>query len=392
MRVLFAAIAALSICAQEQDAKARMKAVVALIETGGPQSLEALTPYLADPDAGVQRTAVDGLVNFYLPGYYKLGWRGRFQKATGAVTDRFTGGDDPVVPSYVTVRPEIVSGIAKVAADTASMETKAAACRALGVLRAGAASETLLGALATKNTAVLYEVMTAFEKIRNPAVAPKLFYLLRDPDEKVQIAAIQTVSLLGNKDAIEPLREAWTRTKNDRVRRALMEAFALLPEESNRALFDQHVMSNDDMLRAGAAEGLGRLKAKDDLARLKTLFEGERKIRPRLSLSYAVVNLGHTEISELSPLQYLINTLNHKAWRGVALGFLKELTRDASVRFAVHSAALQATRDEKLGIAEILGHAGAKDSIEVLEALSKDKDTEVSAEALRALRVLRAQI
>jgi HEAT repeat protein len=272
------------------------------------------------------------------------------------------------------------------------MEGRMAAARALGVLRGRAASDQLLAALGTKNTGVLYEVLTAFEKIRNPDVAPRLFFMLRDPDEKVQLAAIQTVSLLGNKEANAPLREAWERTKSDKVRRALLEAMAMLPDEANRPMFEKYLLDQDEGLRAGAAEGLGRLGKAEDKARIETLWEGERKIRPRLSLAFAMVGLGQREISELSPLQYLINTLNHKAWQGVAQGFLKDLASDAVVQYSLHNALLQANRAEKLMLAEILGERGGKDSVEPLETLAKDSDAEVATESLRALRLLRMRL
>lgn len=391
MRVFAAALAVCLLSGQEPDPKQRRKATGQIVEAGGPKSLEPLLAALADSDGEVRQIAINGLVNFYLPGYYQSGWKGRWQRATSGISERFTGADEPVVPIYVVAQPEITAAIARTVRDSDSMDVKATGCRALGVLRAGSEMETLIGALATKNTPVLYEVLTALEKIRQPAAAPRIFYMLRDPDEKVQIAAIQTVSVLGNRDANAPLREAWSRTKSVRVRRTLLEAMAMLPDEGNRELFDKLLTDRDDLLRAGAAEGLGRLGAKPDLARLKPLWEEETKIRPRLSFAFAVVQLGMTETSELSPLQYLINTLNHRAWKGVAEAFLKDLVVDAGVRFAIHSAALQANREEKIAIAAILGHHGAKDSIEPLETLAKDKDTEVSAEALRALRLIRAR-
>ncbi len=376
----------------DADVNVRRAAVESLVAIGGQLTLEPLTNSLADGDGEVQVTAANGLVNFYLPGYYQSGWKAKLNRGTGGLLDRVKGTDDPVAPSYVVARPEIIAALGKVTAESSSMDGRAAAARALGVLRGRAASEQLLAALATKNTGVLYEVLTAFEKIRNAEVAPRLFYMLRDPDEKVQLAAIQTVSLLGNKEANGPLREAWERTKSDKVRRALLEAMAMLPDEGNRPLFEKYLLDSDEMMRAGAAEGLGRLGKKEDLARLETLWEGERKIRPRLSLGFALVALGKYEVSELSPLQYLINTLNHKAWKGVALGFLKDLAPEAMVRFAMHSALLQANREEKLGLAEILGERGGKDSVEPLENLSKDPDAEVASESLRALRVLRLRV
>jgi HEAT repeat protein len=260
------------------------------------------------------------------------------------------------------------------------------------VLRARSASEQLLAALLTKNPAVLYEVLTAFEKIRNPEIAPRLFFMLRDPDEKVQLAAIHTVSVLGNKEANAPLREAWERTKSDKVRRALLEAMAMLPDEANRARFEQYLTDSDEGMRAGAAEGIGRLGKTEDRARIEGLWQEERKMRPRLSLAFATVALGQREISEFSPLQYLINTLNQKAWRAVAQGFLKDLAPEAVVRYSLHNALLQATREEKLALAEILGERGGKDSVEPLETLAKDPDSGVSAEATKALRTLRMRL
>ena len=65
---------------------------------------------------------------------------------------------------------------------------------------------------------------------------------------------------------------------------------------------------------------------------------------------------------------------------------------EAMVRFAIHSALLQANREEKLGLTEILGERGGKDSVEPLENLSKDADAEVASASLRALRVLRLRV
>jgi HEAT repeat protein len=377
---------------KDEDVGVRRAAVESLVAIGGQLTLEPLTLSLGDGDGEVQIMAVNGLVNFYLPGYFQSGWKGRLKRGADSVMERFRGADEPVTPAYVTARPEIVAALGTVTAQAASMEARAAAARALGVLRSGEASEQLLAALQTKNTGVLYEVLTAFEKIRKPEVAPRLFYMLRDPDEKVQLAAIQTVSILGNKDANGPLRVAWERTRSDKVRRALLEAMAMLPDEANRPVFEKYLLDSDEMMRAGAAEGLGRLAKVEDLPRMETLWEGERKIRPRLSLAFALVAMGKREVSELSPLQYLINTLNHRAWRGVAQGFLKDLAGDTVVRFALHNAVLRANRDEKLALAGILGERGGKDSVELLEGLSQDTDAEVATESLRALRTLRLRL
>jgi hypothetical protein len=50
-----------------------------------------------------------------------------------------------------------------------------------------------------------------------------------------------------------------------------------------------------------------------------------------------------------------------------------------------------ATRDEKTGLAEVLGASGGEDSVAPLQALSEDTDSEVSQAGLRAVKNLRAR-
>jgi hypothetical protein len=51
-----------------------------------------------------------------------------------------------------------------------------------------------------------------------------------------------------------------------------------------------------------------------------------------------------------------------------------------------------ATKDEKLGLAQILAQSGDRDSIPALERLSKDSDQEVAQEGLRGLKNLRSRL
>jgi len=114
----------------DSDVGVRRAAVESLVAIGGEKSLEPLTFSLADGDGEVQRMAAIGLVNFYLPGYYQTGWRGRLKRGTDSVLERFLGADEPVAPEYVTARPEIVAALGKVTAESPSMEARAASARA----------------------------------------------------------------------------------------------------------------------------------------------------------------------------------------------------------------------------------------------------------------------
>ena len=49
---------------------------------------------------------------------------------------------------------------------------------------------------------------------------------------------------------------------------------------------------------------------------------------PRLADAFALVSLGNLDTGEFSPLRYLVNTLNVRSYRGVAIAYLTELARD----------------------------------------------------------------
>ena len=68
-------------------------------------------------------------------------------------------------------------------------------------------------AMKSKDSAILYESVIAMQKIGDPSAAPRIRYLLRDLDEKVQIAALETTGILMNKEAVPDLIEALNRAR-----------------------------------------------------------------------------------------------------------------------------------------------------------------------------------
>ncbi|MEZ5355395.1 MAG: HEAT repeat domain-containing protein [Bryobacteraceae bacterium] len=260
------------------------------------------------------------------------------------------------------------------------------------MLRARAATPELVDALRSKDTQLMYESLVALQKIRDPETAPGIGFLLLDPNEKVQLTAIETTGLLRNKDALPNLREVLQRSKKENIRAAALTAVSMLPDESNRYLFDQYIGDREDDIRASAAEGYARLKQPSDSEKLRLLFASEKKMKPRLALAFALVNLGGHGISEFSPLQYLINTLNSASWQGVAAAYLRELCYDKPVREALYGVINQRTKDEKIHLAEILARSGDEATVPVIENLTRDADVEVGRVAARELRVLRGRL
>lgn len=367
----------------------RLEAVKALVEIGTQHSLAPLIEATRDVDPEIQIRATDGLVNFYLPGYVQTGLTASIRRAGSRITAMFTDNNDAIVPAFVEVRPDVIEALGKLARGGMTMEARANAARAVGILRGKAAIPDLIEALHSKDDQVIYESLIALQKIRDPDAAPRIAFLLRDFKEKVQIAAIETTGLLQNKEALPDLRNVLERSRSKRVQRAALTAIAMLPDESSRRTYTTYFTDRDDGLRAAAAEGFARLGNTEDIPMIEKAFNEERKMNPRLSMAFALVALGKAEISEFSPLRYLVNTLNSRSWRGIANPFLVELARKDEIRKTLHTVVPEATKDEKIGLAQVLAKSGDQESLAVLDKLTVDADAEVAQEALRATRTLK---
>jgi HEAT repeat protein len=369
----------------------RVEAVKQLTEIGTQDSLDPLIQGTRDNDPEVQIRATEGIVNFYLPGYVQTGIGASVRRVGTSIKARFTDTNDQVIDPYVIVRPDAVRALGALASGGSSMASRASAARALGVLRGRAAVSDLVEAAHSKDSDLIYESLIALQKIRDEAAGPRVTFLLRDLDSRVQVAAIETAGLLRTREALPDLAGVLKRARDAKVRRAALTSIAMLPDESSRPLYQQYLRDKDDKLRGAAAEGLGRLKNPADLPALEQAWRDENKTSARLSLAFAQVMLGKTELSEFSPLQLLINTLNSSAYKGEAFPLLVELARDAKVRQALYRPMQTGTNDEKIGLAGVLARSGDQSSIAELEKLVKDPNPDVAREALRAQRTLQAR-
>jgi len=372
----------------------RVEAVKAIAYIGTQRSLDPLLKALNDNDPEIQIRATDGLVNFYLPGYARTGLGASFRRIGASIKSKFTDTNDQVIDAFIQVRPEVVRGLGRVARGGATMDARANAARAIGILRGREAIPDLAEALRSKDSQVIYESLIAFQKIRDPSAGPRVAFLLRDLDEKVQIAAIETTGLLANRGAINDLRDILDRSKKMGVKRAALTALAQMPDPQLHGIYTARLADKDEGMREAAAEGLARLKNPDDGLKVESAFSSEKKTGPRLSLAFALVSLGKRDMGALAPLRYLVDNLNSAAYRGVSRAYLTEIARDPESRKVLYPVFTESTstKEEKTGLAQVLSVSGGQDSIAPLEALSRDSTPEVSEEATRALRNLRARL
>jgi HEAT repeat protein len=374
------------------DTEIRLEAVKQIVEIGTQHSLDALIAATRDNDPEIQIRATDGLVNFYLPGYVKRGLSASLQRVGTSLKGHFTDTNDQVIDAYIKVRPDVIDALSKLVRGASRMDARANAARALGILRGRGAVPELIDALRSKDTDLIYESLNALQKIHDESAATRIGFLLRDPDPKVQVTAIETVGLLQNKASLPDLIDVLNRSKDKKVQRAALTSIAMLPAESSRELYARYMRDKDDRLRAAAAEGYARLGNPADLPMLQRAWDEEKKTEPRLSVAFAMVMLGRTELSEFGPLQYLVNTLNSTAFKGEAFPFLVEAARNPAVRLALYKPLLNGTKDEKIQLAGVMARSGDRATIAELQKLSNDNDPEVAREGLRAMRDLQARL
>jgi HEAT repeat protein len=379
---------------QDPDVEVRREAVKAIVQIGTVRSLDPLVAACRDNDPEVQIRAVDGLVNFYLPGYVERGISATLRRAGNLILGRWSeGANEDVIDPDTPVRKEIIEALARLVEGGSSMDSRANAARALGILRGRDGLPALVNALRSKDSRLMFEALIAIQKIRDRSVADRVAFLVRDLDERVQLAAIETAGILGSREAVPLLHRVLDAPRSRKVRRAAVLALAQIADEDSRNLFLSLIGDSDESIRAAAAEGLGRLRKPQDAAVLEKAWSSENKIIARLAIAFARVKLGNRETGSFSPLGYLVNNLNQRAWRGIALPYLSELALDKDVRSSLYvMLGPGATRDEKTGIAQALANSGGEDSIAPLEKLAKDEDPAVAREALRALRILRGRL
>jgi HEAT repeat protein len=370
----------------------RLEVVKQLTDLGGKDSLDPLITASRDADPEMQMRSIDGLVNFYLPGYVRQGPASSIVRAGAAVKAKFSDTNDQVIDAYVNVRPEVIAAIGKLASGGNGMDVRASACRAIGILRGTAAVPDVLDALRSKDNTVMYEALVAIRKIRDPGAGPRIVYLLRDLDDRVQSAAIEDAGLLRAKDGLPALRSIVANPRGSKAERSALSAIAMMPEAQDRPLLQRYLTSKDDRLRAAAVEGLARVGDPGDRVAMEKIWKDDDKMSPRLASAFALTIGGNLDLSENAPFRYLLNTLNSAAWRDTATAYLIEAARKPEVLAALHAPMQSGTRDEKIELAHIVAASGDASCVPWLDALSRDSDSTVAQEGLKSLRSLRARL
>jgi HEAT repeat protein len=387
------ALQALTPSLTDPDRDVRLEAVKAIVRIGGEASLDPLTKATHDSDPEVRIRATDGIVNQYVPGYVTSnGLSGIFTKGTRQVKSFFSSRNDQVVDPDVKIRPEVAQALAQEIGDGPNMEPRTNAALAVGILRVREAVPALVQGLGTINSDMIFECLIALQKIQDPSAGPGVNPRVRDLDERVQLAALETVGILRSKDAASDLHYVLVNGRNVKVRRAALEALAMLGLPGDRETFQRYAGNKDPDLRSAALEGLGRIREPEDGRLLQAAYDENNAGWPvHAAAAFGLVSEGKVDMGEFNPLPYLIECLNSKNRASTANAYLVELAKRKDVRDALVKALPDGSKDQKTGLCSVLALSESDDAIEGLTALSKDIDPDVAFAASRALRILHAR-
>ncbi len=384
------AIPALAQYMSDPNGDIRVEAVKAIVKIGTESSLGPLVQATHDNDSEIQIRATDGIINFYLPGYVaKSGLSGSATRGVREVKSFFSSRNDQVIGLGTTVRPDVSQALSDEIHGGASLDARANAARAAGILHAQPAVPALLDALRSKDSQLIFESLVALQKIRDPSAGPGVSFLAHDLDDRVQATALETIGVLHSLTSAPDVRSALSNARNVKIRRAALEALAMLAIPGDRPTLQQYLNDKDADLRAAAIEGLGRIREPEDTPMLQEAYdEKDADWRVHLAAAFALVSEGKVEMSEFGPLQYLFENLDVKNHANIATAYLTELARRDDVRKALFPLVREATRDQKLALCSIFAASQSDDVIPVLNTLSRDIDPAVALAATKSLRIV----
>jgi HEAT repeat protein len=387
------AIPALTPSLSDPDSQVRIEAVKAIVKIGGEASLEPLVKATHDSDPEVRIRATDGIVNQYLPGYVlNNSLSGIFIKGTRQVKSFFSTRNDQVVDPDVKIRPDVAQALTQEIGDGPNMDPRTNAALASGILRCKEAVPALEQALSTINSDLIFESLIALQKIQDPSAGPSVNPRARDLDERVQLAAIETIGILRSKDAAPDLHYVLVNGRNAKVRRAALEALAMLGLPADRETFQRYAGNKDIDMRSAALEGLGRVREPADGPLLQAAYdESNAGWQVHAAAAFGLVSEGKVDMGEFNPLPYLIECLNSKNRASTANAYLVELAKRKDVRDALLQALPNGSKDQKIGLCSVLALSESEEPVAGLTSLSKDIDPDVAFAASRAVRILQAR-
>src|SRR5262245_8988778 len=345
------------------SAQVRRKALRALREHGGPETLPSYARLVGDTELDIREGAILGVIVTYV--------HPPMQRSVGNAAAAFEAArlhDQPW-----TVPPELSTALVKALADNAPSIRRDSAY-AVGIVLAppvtNAVAFELVASLSDPEPSVRVAAARAIGRLQVPDAAVALVGRVNDEDLDVRLASMRALGELRSEQAVAALTDQFRYYVRGIAGRSAISALAAIAHRSTLALFEEESVSKNPAHRQAAYEGLARLRiTAAAVPRIEAAMTSEKDARVRLAMAFALAAAGGNGVSRL------LDALNDRDRSDDALAYLVELgTPHVDAVAARLSEPAPLVRGQ---VATALGFIGGPKAVEALQRASGESDPDV---------------
>ena len=347
---------------ESADADVRRRALRALRDQGGPETLTLLARLAGDEEHGIRKDAIETITRIYV--------EPPDGKRPGSVEDVFEVGPYHVIPWPPST--ELLRALTRALADDYP-DVRRDTAYAMAIVSPRPASERaafeLIASLSDRDPAVRIAAARALGRLKIKAAGDPLVGRVNDEVLDVRLAAMRALGDIRETRAVPALTDQFEFYVRGVAGRAAIDALGRIADDASVPLFESQSGSGYPAHRRAAYEGLARTRAaKVAASRIDGARGSEDDRRVRLAMAYAVASAG-------GPLTPIVEALADSDLTAQALEYLVDL---GPVRTADLAALL---RDQnplvRRYVATALGFSGGAQAESALAAARQDPDTAV---------------
>jgi HEAT repeat protein len=377
---------ALAEAVSDPSDKVRREVVLALAQMHQPEVLDALIKATRDNNEEISVLAVQSLVGYYTGNVPTAGFSGFLKKNWQRVKGHFNPDTTRIDPG-VYVDPKVTTTLDATLKSTSSIRASCEAAKGLGILVARAAVPDLVATAHSSDETLSLESLNALSKIKDRSAGPQLVDVLDSPNKEIKQQASVTVGILRTSQAAPKLQSLYENASDPKTGEKAMEGLAYLGDKASIPVFTKALGSIDKGVRTSAAEGLARARDPKVLPDLEKAYAVEKDAEVRLALQFAMTALGKPDY-----LNDLVNELSSRTHWDVAEPYLIELARIPGFLPKLYPYFQSSNADVRKRLCTVLMFGGDQTSLDQLDRLSHDPNSDVAAQALQAKNGLRARL
>jgi HEAT repeat protein len=380
------ALPALAEALSDPSEKVRREVVLALAQFHQREALDALIKATQDWNEEVCVLATESLIGYYTGNIPNPGFTGFVKKNWERAKGNYNPDTTRIDPG-VSVEPRVITTLEGTLKSTRSTRASCEAAKGLGILVARTAVPDLVQAAHSSDERLSLEALNAISKIQNRSAGPQLVDLLDSPNKEIKQEACVAIGVLRTSQAAPKLQSIYENARDPKTEEKALEGLAYLGDKSSIPLFTKGLESPGKLNRASAAEGLARAGDPKVLPDLEKAYAVEKDAEVKLALEFAMTALGKSDY-----LSDLVNELPSRTRGDVAQPYLIELARIPGFLPKLYPYLQSPNASVRKRLCTVLMLGGDQTSLDQLDRLSHDPDSDVAAAALAAKSGLRARL